>query len=891
MWNPEESSLKGLVDLLNETQVPNNIRQKEIAKEINNLAANSEFYNYLVYILCLNDGPSFMKTRSIAGATLKGMLERNYKQIAPENLNFVKTKLIEAFHDDSVLIRNAAVNAMTALFVKLGFQQWPELFQFLAMNLNADNAELVKVSLECITKILEDLENDSENVNYFEEKNNSPLTELIPKLIFMCDLKYPVSIREYALKSLNIFTSMMPPSFILHMNSYFQVLFLSASDQQNPIIRQLSCEGFVGVLEKRKDLITANLENVLETIVKFTIDSNSDVKKEACLFWNEFLIAEEDEPDDRFETLRKILGYLLPALIDCLPYTEEDMLELENEYAKETSNPFANTDDEEEGIKVIQDDDDDINVSRSTLRREAGVVIEMLARRFEGDAFYQAQAKLEECLKNDNWLIKESGILCLGSLGKGASEAISKHFGNLFPFLLQSLENPEGLLRCIACWTLSRFTSWIVKQDENTMKIYLTAVLKLMMDDSKKVQEASCSALSKLCNDGPETIQAYIKDVIDVIKLVSTKYNKKGTIKYLYDAIGSLAYNISEEVIQSEEVERVLMQDVIVQKWSESHFNDVEATVLVEVTDSLISALDKNASKYAAFFVERILYLINYYIEGRKADDRKDLFHKREVAIRCIDLLDTFLGILNNEALQVLSPESYFNIFHECAEDQDILLRQIILSSAKQVSKTCPALFNNYLEQVAEALIKNLIYAPQEIDSQGLYMGCCNNASATVGEFAIVYGEHFHKYIPDFAKKICEIFTTATKLHKGVAQTLAIALGRLGFAYPEGVAPLLGSFLKRFCIVIESFTAEEIEKEQAFMGVFKVILKNPEAALTDFIYLCFTVVNFDKVSVELGQMANEILHEFKNFAGNQWPAYYEKFPPPVKKALQEKFGI
>ena len=28
----------------------------------------------------------------------------------------------------------------------------------------------------------------------------------------------------------------------------------------------------------------------------------------------------------------------MPALIDCLPYTEEDMLELENEYAKETSN-------------------------------------------------------------------------------------------------------------------------------------------------------------------------------------------------------------------------------------------------------------------------------------------------------------------------------------------------------------------------------------------------------------------------------------------------------------------------------------------------------------------------------------------------------------------------
>jgi len=96
------------------------------------------------------------------------------------------------------------------------------------------------------------------------------------------------------------------------------------------------------------------------------------------------------------------------------------MLELENEYAKESSNRKQNShrilissvafsndnDDEEEGIKAIPDDDDDKNISRSTLRREAALVIEMIARKFEKDAFYKCQAKLEECLKNENWLIK-----------------------------------------------------------------------------------------------------------------------------------------------------------------------------------------------------------------------------------------------------------------------------------------------------------------------------------------------------------------------------------------------------------------------------------------------------------------------------------------------------
>jgi len=54
-------------------------------------------------------------------------------------------------------------------------------------------------------------------------------------------------------------------------------------------------------------------------------------------------------------------------------------------------------------------------------------------------------------------------------------------------------------------------------------------------------------------------------------------------------------------------------------------------------------------------------------------------------------------------------------------------------------------------------------------------------------------------------------------LHKGVARNLAIALGRFALADPDAVAPLLGSFLKRFCFSIGNFEAKDIEQEQAFM--------------------------------------------------------------------------
>jgi len=37
-------------------------------------------------------------------------------------------------------------------------------------------------------------------------------------------------------------------------------------------------------------------------------------------------------------------------------------------------------------------------------------------------------------------------------------------------------------------------------------------------------------------------------------------------------------------------------------------------------------------------------------------------------------------------------------------------------------------------------------------------MGCCNNAAAAAGDFAIAFPNEFINYIPQFAEKICEIF-------------------------------------------------------------------------------------------------------------------------------------
>lgn len=158
----------------------------------------------------------------------------------------------------------------------------------------------------------------------------------------------------------------------------------------------------------------------------------------------------------------------MPALLDCLQYSEEDMLEDENANAKE-SHSIEIEDDEEEEKEPMEEEEEnesanqedeeeeDENTYQYTLRKEAACLVERLARQFEEDAFSKVQSKLEQYLGNEtNWILRESGILCLGALARGAFEAITPHFEHIFPFLMQSLESPEGLLRATTCWALSR---------------------------------------------------------------------------------------------------------------------------------------------------------------------------------------------------------------------------------------------------------------------------------------------------------------------------------------------------------------------------------------------------------------------------------------------------
>jgi transportin-1 len=99
-------------------------------------------------------------------------------------------------------------------------------------------------------------------------------------------------------------------------------------------------------------------------------------------------------------------------------------------------------------------------------------------------------------LFHTNWQIKESGILVLGAIAEGCSYGLAPHLPDLVDYLIKCLNDKKPLVRSITCWTLSRYSSWVVHNEVQLNKFLIplmSELLKRILDANKKVKEIRSS--------------------------------------------------------------------------------------------------------------------------------------------------------------------------------------------------------------------------------------------------------------------------------------------------------------------------------------------------------------------------------------------------------------
>jgi transportin-1 len=106
------------------------------------------------------------------------------------------------------------------------------------------------------------------------------------------------------------------------------------------------------------------------------------------------------------------------------------------------------------------------------------------------------------------------------------------HLPELIPYLISSLTEKKSLVRSITCWTLSRYSHWVVSQSHDLyLKPLMTELLKRILDTNKRVQEAACSAFATLEEEACTELVPYLGFILQTLVFAFEKYQVRERFK------------------------------------------------------------------------------------------------------------------------------------------------------------------------------------------------------------------------------------------------------------------------------------------------------------------------------------------------------------------------
>ena len=311
-----------------------------------------------------------------------------------------------------------------------------------------------------------------------------------------------------------------------NIDLFLENLFQLANDTDSDV-RKHVCRALVMLVEVRIERLIPHMQQIIEYMLLTSQDGDDTVALEACEFW--LMIA--DQPICR-DVLQPYLDKLLPILCKNMKYSEIDVIILQGDVDDDenvpdriedirprfhrvrskqqnhnnstsqidnstdtNNNSTPSTNQHLEDDEDDEDDDDDSggNADQATewnLRKCSAAALDVLSNVFRETILPVLLPILREMLFHGNWQIKESGILVLGAIAEGCSYGLTPHLPDLVDYLIKCLSDKKPLVRSITCWTLSRYSTWIVHNEGQQNKFLIplmSELLKRILDANKKV--------------------------------------------------------------------------------------------------------------------------------------------------------------------------------------------------------------------------------------------------------------------------------------------------------------------------------------------------------------------------------------------------------------------
>ncbi|RHY97676.1 hypothetical protein DYB37_006951, partial [Aphanomyces astaci] len=902
-WQPAPDALNEVVALLQASTVPDNAIQQQSYQRLNQYSVQPEFHLYLLHVFAHHPE---IGVRQVAGLLLKKSIKNMYHNLSPDMQTHMRTSILSLLTDPHPKIRSTAGLLLTTVVqVLVTFDQCPEMIPGLLHYLqDAANESGVEGAFGALTKICED---HADKLND-QRLASRPLDALIP--IFLQYFNHPrPEFRRDALNCMNQLILIMPTALDLNIDAFLQGISHLTQDTSSPV-RKLVCQSIVILLEVRMQVLMPHFTPIVQFILHASNDPDETVALEACEFWSSIC----DLPPELFNDVKPLLSHVLPHLIPLLlsrmVYSPEDIAQFELEEDEQNEN----VPDRPEDIKPIfhkskhaadddasddndsddeEDDTGDDDVEQWNLRKSAAAGLDTLSHSFGVDILPILLPLLQERLANTggHWAIRESGILALGAIAEGCMNGVVPHLPTLFPYLLTLMNDPAPYIRSITCWTLGRYANWAVSLNdhENVLKPLMTSMLERVLDGNKKVQTAACSAFCTLEEEAADDLIPYLAPILHNLMYAFGRYQARNLL-ILYDAIGTLADSVGE-ALNYPDLVAVFMPPLIA-KWHAVADDNAELFPLLECLTSIASALGLGFQEYARPVLDRCIRLIETgLLSSALATHRPQDVEPTdpEFIVCALDLVSGIAEGLGANMEGLIAPTNVLNLVVECVRFPLHNVRQSALAVMGELAKNCFSLVGPHVQDIVPHLLRNI-----EPD----YPSVCNNASWALGEIAVKVGADIGAFAPDAINRLVAVLGYQDpRPTRSLQENCAITIGRLAYVAPQALAPLLPQFASLWFKTLRVLQDGE-DREVAFTGLVKLVQLNPSGIVQDFMQLCVAFASLEdrkkdgyQISEGLHEMLQQIVQGFKRSLGDQWPAYYESFPQPLRDIISARYHV
>ena len=892
MWQPSDGDLKGILELLNLSQSPDNNVQKQVFQQLNQLEQNPQFSLYLSFILCrcTNEqvGPMIRwRAGTLLKTTLGKVEKRVFQSLTPQYRNYIMQNAIGMLGDENKNIRRVSSSIVTtALNTEQNnpLRLWPNLVSQLATMTVQGSPAAVEGSFYCLSLVCEDSARD------LHEDERRPLDELFPHFVGHMGHQTPM-IRRLALTCVVHVLPFQPNVLDQHMQNLLQALSNLTKDPESET-RQLVCKALCRLLEIRFDQLLPMMPQVIEFMLTAMQDDDDTVAMEACEFWAVYC----EEGSDALDLLKQYLPRLIPLLMQKMVYGDDELLDLD---AEDEAN--ANVKDRAEDIRPVQhksqvhgaggddddgDDDDEEEASGFTLRKAAAGSMDLLAMMLGEEILPVYLPCFKQCtfqiVQNpDHWLRLEAGIMSLGAVADGVGVQLKPYLDEIFPLLIQACSHTRPLIRSIALWTISKYAKWVcwtsMKPERGgaaaRLEPCLSAMLERMKDHNKTVQGDAVSALCRFMETAEGIMKPYAGHVIPVFVHCHTYYQERN-MYLLYDAIGALATAVGTELQRPEYMQQILPP--LIKRWNALDDMDRNLLPVLETIAAVASSLGVQFLQFATGIYERCLTLIETALSVMLAniDDEVDT----DFLVCALDLLAGIAEGLGVHFAQLVQSGNLLDLIPHCAAIHINDARQSTYALVGEMSsKGCIQLIGPILPKLIGQMIQDIRYDQDTGSEEDEWSGqndCCNNAIWCLGEIAkAAGGQNMQPFVDQVVNKVgravMDQWCPGEVRVNGV-----VTLSRFALACPSKVSQLISFSMSNYCLKMVE-VQQDAEKTDAYKGLVVLLQANPQLGIQNFRFVVHALLKgVDRgLSGELSQALVQFVFHVKQTQGANWNAF------------------